>query len=636
MEGDALLNRRQLMVLAALGLAFAAVLVVIVRTLSAPDPADAANKFFAAIEAAELESAAALTNGDADLVTDQLQANIDGLDGAELDATVEEVEQEGETAEATVRMAWEVPEIGAFTYVNRRVPLIQVDGDWLINWSATVIHPDLTEDGERLGTTEEFPERAPILDRNGAELVALRPVVEVGVVPKKLEDAGAAITAIVESTDTSGKTLRASIEKAEPGSFVPAITLREDEFAAVEGTLSQFEGIEFGNRELPLAPTRDFARALLGSVGPVTAEQLEESQGELDVDDVVGQSGLQEAFEEELAGTPERSVVIRNAKGVPVEKLETVDGASGEPVKTTLDMDIQSAAEEALAEQETAALIAIEPSTGNILAVANRPTEDGFNRALAGRYAPGSTFKVISTAALLADGLDPAETVECPESIEAGGREFVNFEGSAAGAVPFSTDFAQSCNTAFVSLADRLDDAALKDTATMFGLGRSYDLGVDSFAGDVPRSRDDTEQAAAMIGQARILASPLAMAGVVATVVDGTWRQPRLLDEDPSEEGEAIESEALDALRVLMRSVITSGTGTALASVPGEPIGKSGTAEYEDGDPPPTHGWFIAGREDIAVAVIVEDAASGGEFAAPVAASFLSAVEAAPLDETVP
>jgi len=636
MEGEPLPDRRHLMVLAALGLAFAAVLVVVVRTLSAPDPGDAASAFFAAVEAGDPPAAAALTNGDAALVADQIQANIDGLDGARLDATIEEVEQEGQTAEASVRMAWDVPEIGAFTYLNRRVPLIKADGDWLVNWSAAVIHPDLTEDGERLGTTEEFPERAPILDRNGAELVALRPVVEVGVVPKKLEDVDAAVTAIVDNTETSGKTLRASIEKAEPGNFVPAITLREDEFAAVESTLSQFEGIEFSHRELPLAPTRDFARALLGNVGPVTAEQLEESDGELDIDDVVGQSGMQAAFQDKLAGTPERAIVIRNAEGVPVSKLETVGGRPGEPLKTTLDMDIQTAAEEVLADEEKAALVAIDPSTGDILAVANRPTDDGFNRALAGRYPPGSTFKVISTAALLAAGLDPAETVECPASIEAGGREFVNFEGSAAGAVPFSTDFAQSCNTAFVSLADRLEDGALKETAAAFGLGRSYDLGVESFAGDVPKSRDQTEQAAAMIGQARILASPLAMAGVVATVVDGAWRQPRLLADDPSDEGEAIDSETLDVLRILMRSVITSGTGTALAGVVGEPIGKSGTAEYEDGDPPPTHGWFIAGREDIAVAVIIEDAASGGEFAAPVAASFLSAVEAEPLDVAAP
>ena len=211
-------------------------------------------------------------------------------------------------------------------------------------------------------------------------------------------------------------------------------------------------------RETPLTPTRDFARALLGTVGPATAEQVKKSDGELDADDIVGQSGLSAAFDEQLAGKPERSVVIRNAEGEAVETLETHEAKPGEPLETTLSAEVQTAAEEAFADVEgAAALVALDPKTGDILAVANRPTDEGANIAFTGQYPPGSTFKVISTAALLDTGLDTTEIVDCPESIKVGGREFVNFEGSAAGAVPFSTDFAQSCNTAFVSLADELE-----------------------------------------------------------------------------------------------------------------------------------------------------------------------------------
>jgi cell division protein FtsI/penicillin-binding protein 2 len=147
---------------------------------------------------------------------------------------------------------------------------------------------------------------------------------------------------------------------------------------------------------------------------------------------------------------------------------------------------------------------------------------------------------------------------------------------------------------------------------------------VEAFSGDVPRGRDETEEAAAMIGQARILASPLTMAGVAAAVQAGAWRQPRLIGDDAALEGEPLPVEDAETLRTLMRSVITSGTGTALISVLGEPIGKSGTAEYGSGDPPPTHAWFIAARQGIAVAVIVEDGESGGEVAAPIVADFLS------------
>ena len=114
-----------------------------------------------------------------------------------------------------------------------------------------------------------------------------------------------------------------------------------------------------------------------------------------------------------------------------------------------------------------------------------------------------------------------------------------------------------------------------------------------------------------MIGQDRIVASPLAMAGVAATVAAGRWHAPRLLADDPRADGPALRERARCA--TLMRDVVTSGTGTALRGLPGDVIGKSGTAEYGGGDPPPTHAWFIAARDDLAVAVLVEDGRSGGD-----------------------
>jgi cell division protein FtsI/penicillin-binding protein 2 len=293
-------------------------------------------------------------------------------------------------------------------------------------------------------------------------------------------------------------------------------------------------------------------------------------------------------------------------------------------VRTTLDRDVQQAAETALgSRKDKAALVALRASTGDILAVANRPTDQAFDRAIDGRYPPGSTFKVISTAALLRDGLKTTDTVACPQTITVGGKQFKNFEGEAAGAVPFSTDFAQSCNTAFVSLAKRLPADALARTARDFGLGRTR-------ASQVPPGTDAVERAAAMIGQARIVASPLAMAGVAATVADGRWHVPRLLSSDPHSSGPPIPGTELTTLRTLMRSVVTSGTGTALAVVPGEVAGKTGTAEFGGGNPPPTHAWFIAYRGDLAVAVLVEKGSSGGAVAAPVAQRFFAALPEAP------
>ena len=170
----------------------------------------------------------------------------------------------------------------------------------------------------------------------------------------------------------------------------------------------------------------------------MTAEQLEELGEPYAVGDNVGQFGLQRSYERRLAGTPRRAVITRLADGTPADTLLEVEGERGRPLRTTLDGEVQVAAEEALGDSgDVTALIAVEPSSGDVLAAASRPVDDAFDRGFQGRYPPGSTFKVITTAALLDAGLDPDETVECPPTIAVGGRSFRNFEGGAAGAVPF-------------------------------------------------------------------------------------------------------------------------------------------------------------------------------------------------------
>jgi cell division protein FtsI/penicillin-binding protein 2 len=232
---------------------------------------------------------------------------------------------------------------------------------------------------------------------------------------------------------------------------------------------------------------------------------------------------------------------------------------------------------------------------------------------------------LVSTTALLRAGLELDRIVPCPRTLAVEGKPFRNFEGNAAGAVPFSRDFAESCNTAFVSLARELRTAALTKTAEDFGLGGKLSLGLPVADSSVPPPTSAVGQAAMMIGQDRIVATPLAMAGVAATVAAGRWNAPRLLTEDRRARGPALPER--DTLRTLMRRVVTSGTGTALRGVRGEVLGKSGTAEFGGGDPPPTHAWFIAAREDIALAVLVENGRSGGAVAAPIAARFFAALD---------
>jgi cell division protein FtsI/penicillin-binding protein 2 len=577
-----------------------------------PPASEAAEKFATAWSRGDDRGAAQFTNAPDRALAD-LQANRRGLDDASVRVRVTDVTEDDETAVARLAVSWDVPGVGPFRY-RSRMRLDKGEDDWTVRWARQVVHLRLADE-QRLGTTREAAERGNIVARDGRAIVRDRTVYRVGLERDKVDDIGASARALADVVDVDAGPLRRALRNAGPQQFVEAITMRPGDYEEIDGALEDVPGALAVEAEAPLAESREFARALLGSVGPATAEQLEKLGGKRGPGDVIGQSGLQARYEEQLGGTAGSAVIIREADGTPADTLLEVDAKPGRPLRTTLDIDVQRAAEDALADRDDeAALVAVEPSSGDVLAVANRPTDDGYDRALEGRYPPGSTFKVVSTTALLRAGLDPDETVDCPQTFNVGGRDFKNFEGNAAGAVPFSVDFAQSCNTAFVSLTERLDADALTETARDFGLE------------EVPPGEDLVERAAAMIGQARILASPLEMAGVAATVAAGRWHEPRLIRADKKHAGPRLDAGELDTLRALTRDVITSGTGTALASVPGDVHGKSGTAEYGSGDPPPTHAWFIAYRDNVAIAVLVENGRSGGTVAAPIAERFFSAL----------
>jgi cell division protein FtsI/penicillin-binding protein 2 len=571
------------------------------------------------------DAGAARATSDPRAAAAALRANRRGLDGASVRVSVLDVVEDGDAARGRLRVVWRVPAIGRFAY-DTRAALRRGDDAWQVVWRPQVVHPALV-DGRRLGTSVERPPRADILDRSGRALVTDRAVVRVGVARDRVRDVEATARAVAEVVEIDARAYARAIRRAGPRQFVEAVMLRAADFGSRRAALEAIEGVQTVEGRVPLAPTRGFARALLGTVGPATAEQLERLGSGYGPGASVGQFGLQARYERRLAGMPTRRVITRLSDGTPDETLLERRGRAGRALRTTLDRDVQAAAETALGDRaDEAALVAVQPSTGDVLAVANRPSDSAFDRALSGRYPPGSTFKIVSTAALLRDGLRPEDTVECPRTLTVEGKVFRNFEGGAAGAVPFAQDFAQSCNTAFVSLAPRLAPDALGRAARDYGLGRTVKLPIDVAASQVPPGRTRVERAAAMIGQHRILASPLAMAGVAATVADGRWRAPRLVSGDARRAGSTLGGAEAATLRTLMRRVVVSGTGTALAGVPGEVAGKSGTAEFGSGDPPPTHAWFVAARGDLAVAVLVEKGSSGGRVAAPIVARFLGAL----------
>lgn len=302
--------------------------------------------------------------------------------------------------------------------------------------------------------------------------------------------------------------------------------------------------------------------------------------------------------------------------------------AGDKPVATTLDSTWQSAAEKALKEEpegRNASLVALRVDNGEVLAVANSPA-GGFNRAVSGTYAPGSTWKLVTSSALLMKGaVTPETVVDCPKYLTVG-KEFHNVETSEFRGASFRKDFTESCNTAFISLRGKLGDSELGDVArTYFGVGQEWHIGIPTYDGSVPAPKDATEKAASMIGQARLQANPLIMASVTATATSGRFHQPRITGEArDTTTTRALPGRVSADLRTLMRATVTDGTARILADLPGEIGAKTGTAEVSEDAP--NNGWLVARRGNVAVACVVEGGVTGGGSAGPILHSLLGAV----------
>ncbi|MFI1965638.1 penicillin-binding transpeptidase domain-containing protein [Streptomyces pathocidini] len=315
------------------------------------------------------------------------------------------------------------------------------------------------------------------------------------------------------------------------------------------------------------------------------------------------------------------------SKETPDETLKVLSKGMPGTLKTTLDAGLQSAAEQAVRQHGKAGVVAVKPSTGEILAVANSPA-DGFNLALQGSLAPGSTMKVISSALLLEKGLAGyGKPHPCPKYASYGGWKFQNDKKFEIKNGTFEQSFARSCNTAFITQAEKLDDSALtKEAQEVFGIGLNWQTGVPTFDGAVP-VQTNAPKAASLIGQGGVRMNPLNMASVAATVQSGSFKQPYLvapsLDNRPlATAARSLPSGVLQQLRSLMRLTATAGTAAqAMSGVGGDVGAKTGSAEV-DGQKDP-NGWFTAYRGDLAAAAVVPEGGHGGDSAGPLVAQLL-------------
>jgi cell division protein FtsI/penicillin-binding protein 2 len=557
---------------------------------------------------------------------------VEDLGDAKVAVTAGEVTREGDTASGTLDVTWTLPGDVPWSYA---VPVTVVaDGDrWQVATpdAGSPWHPDL-QPGTAFRLERTVGQRGDLLDRDGKPLMPLGTVHAVQIDPvTATAESAVALEGIVGAATGSLTGALAKATASGSKAPIPVITYRDADWATRRARIEALTGIIAPTSQQPLARTRTFAQPLLGSYGDVTAEMVTKSGGRYVAGDRAGRSGLQAQYDTTLAGEPGIRVVAGGKGGPTLFDRAATDGAD---VVTTLDPAVQEAAEKALADSTLkvpGAVVAVDVRSGEVLAVANSPSS-GFDRALTGRYPPGSTFKVATSYAYLTRGITtPAAKVPCPASVTVDGRTFTNFAGESVSGTPtFFQNFTISCNTAFVGLSGKLADDDLSTAAKALGIGADWggSLGVSgTFAGSVPPTKGGTDTAAAAIGQGRVEVSPVSLAVMAGSVGRGTFVPPVLVKDaaGASPRPVALDGTAVAQLRSMMASVVSSGTGTVLRNTPGGPVrGKTGTAEHGSDPDVLPRAWFAGYQRGVAFAVLVEEGRSGGAVAAPVAKKFLT------------
>ncbi|WLW54417.1 penicillin-binding transpeptidase domain-containing protein [Streptomyces sp. YU58] len=339
---------------------------------------------------------------------------------------------------------------------------------------------------------------------------------------------------------------------------------------------------------------------------------------------------LRDRYGDKAGGTPGVELVIRHAdQAVADTPLLTL--AEGEPGKleTTISASAQAAAETAVKKYAQSSVVAVKPSTGEVLAVANHRT-DAFNAAFEGTAAPGSTMKIITAAMLIDNGVTSMTgPAPCPDDAIWQGQTFKNLKGMEPNPnATLANSFLRSCNTAFIKLIDEeplTDESLTTEAETRFGIGKDWKTGIVSVDGKVP-AVSGPDRAAGAIGQGQVQMNPLNMASVTATAITGTFRQPYLvspeLDDRQLATAKGLPANTAAQLKQMMRLTATQGTAVqAMRGLGGDIGAKTGSAEV-DGQAV-SNSWFTGFRNDIAAAAMTEEGGHGGDAAGPIVAAVL-------------
>jgi penicillin-binding protein 2 len=504
--------------------------------------------------------------------------------------------------------------------------------------------------------------RGIVKDRYGEILVDSRPAFRVLVVPHEAGDLRQTLHKVALITAEPEEFLSERLgEPTGRARFQPRVLLHDvdrDTLARVEARLWALPGVLTQASPLRAYRFGESASHVLGALGEINRRQLSSKRyAGYQLGDVVGQSGVEALLEHELRGRPGGRSVLVDVQGRELELLGEVEPQAGRNVVLTLDHHLQQVAEKALdSTGKAGAIVALDPRTGEVLALVSRPAVDpnllaaGIdheswqqllddpgkalqNRALQGQYPPGSTYKVVTAIAGLEEGvIDQDRTVHCAGSYRLGRRRYRCWRRGGHGEVDLHRAIVESCDVFFYTVGREIGVDRLAYYARALGLGRSTGIElspeeaglVPTAAWKVRRFREpwiEGETLSLAIGQSFNLLTPIQLASVYAAIANGGTRyRPHVVRRIEEPDGEPVRingrqglgevpvsRETLETVRRALRGVVHDehGTGAVVRWLPGrvEAAAKTGTAQVvalsdhvDEEDVPEhqrDHGWFV-------------------------------------------
>ncbi|NNG96615.1 penicillin-binding transpeptidase domain-containing protein [Gordonia araii] len=549
------------------------------------NPRRVVERFMASIADRDAKGAAAQTN-DPVTAAGAIAGLWGGLTAERLDYSTGRVRLSVDNALADVTYTWKLPGNREWTY-TAQVAASRSDTGWSVRWMPTNLHPELGADQRLKFRVIEAP-RAEVNEADGSRVMANGTVVGLSFDAKTAQRAGAEPA---ESAAAAVGALRRFDPKLNAQQIVETSTATGKPYSLIRLSHRDFDQLRdqlaipgvVATDQAELLPTEpNFAPALLTQVRKVVGD--------------------------ETVGAPGWRVDIVNPNGLTAGVLTDHSPTPSPAVTLTLSRAAQSAAQRAVnaSDRFKIAMVVIQPSTGNILAIAQnkRADADGLI-ATNGLFPPGSTFKIVTaSAAIRANLAHPDSIVPCPGEIQIGSRVIPNYDRFALGDIPLLGAFAQSCNTTFAHLASRMGPSDLANQAAAMGLGATYDIpGLTTASGSVPIAPELVARSEDGFGQGKVLVSPFGLALVAATVAHGSSPVPKFIvgrETTVSGPRPEVDPKIYQEVRPMMRAVVTQGTGTVVNGM-GPIFAKTGEAEYAGG----SHAWFAGYRGDLAFATLI-------------------------------